>query len=241
MNPPTGTWHSPFAHCDLGADDLVRELALNAVSKILMIGLISNETAKIIQTTDSITVSAPAIRYAGVIPMPTELSAYISSSWLQWFNMFMSDYGLCGPADLVLPRLEPSGEKLGRLFRHFRVIDQLCHFTKCRQHWPEDSILGIHGADSPDLFNKLREAGITYLLVWREEHMQAALAAGLELTQEMLVDCQGSGCLKRLSLDQAETLALYSYAKESESTRRIFNLSHPFLVDSWGSNHPRFT
>jgi hypothetical protein len=46
MTPPPGTWHSPFSNCNLNAEDLVRELALNAVSKILMVGFLRVEEAE---------------------------------------------------------------------------------------------------------------------------------------------------------------------------------------------------
>lgn len=105
---------------------------------------------------------------------------------------------------------------------------------------PQDRILGIHGADSPDVFGRLQSAGITYLLVWREEHIREAGDAGREATDEMVVDRIGTGCLKRLSMAEAEILARDAYARQSESTRRIFNLKRAFCVDSWSSNHPRF-
>ena len=59
-------------------------------------------------------------------------------------------------------------------------------------------------------------------------------------TEEMLVDCFGSGCMKALSMAEAETLARDAFARQSESTRRIFSLTRAWCVDSWSSNHPRF-
>jgi hypothetical protein len=67
-----------------------------------------------------------------------------------------------------------------------------------------------------------------------------AAQAVREVGEEMLVDCIGTGSLKLLSLAEAETLARDAFARHSDSTRRIFNLTRAFCVDSWSSNHPRF-
>lgn len=239
MNPPPGTWHSPFSNCSLTAEDLVRELALNAISKILMVGLLSDESADLAMGPDTISVAAQALPLRWVMPFPPELKDYVQNEWLVWLNAFMDEYGIGGALEDILPRKIPDGEKLGKLFRHFRVLHQICQFASQRG-WPEDRILGIHGNDSPDLLGRLRSAGITYLLVWREEHINEAAEAGREVTEEMLVDCFGTGSLKRLTLAEAETLARDAFARHSDSTRRIFNLTRPWCVDSWSSNHPRF-
>jgi len=234
-----GTWHSPFSNCSLNAEDLVRELALNAVSKILMVSLLSDEPADVAMGPDAIEVSAPSLQFRAVIPFPPELKDYVQSDWLVWFNVFIDEYGIGGALADLLPRKIPDGEKLGKLFRHFRVLPQLFQYA-AQRGWPEDRILGIHGFDSPDLFGRLRSAGILYLAVWREEHINEAAEAGREVTDDMLLDCIGTGGLKRLSMAEAETLARDAFAHHSESTRRIFNLTRAFCVDSWSSNHPRF-
>jgi hypothetical protein len=237
--PPQGFWHSPFSDCSLNAEDLVRELALNAVSKILMVGLLSDESAEVAMGPDALSVYAPALQFRPTIPFPPELKNYVQSEWLVWFNVFLDEYGIGGALDELLPRKIPDGEKLGALFRHFRVMQSLFQYASQRA-WPVDRILGIHGAESPEIFGRLQSAGITYLLVWREEHIREAAEAGRQVTEEMLVDCFGSGCMKALSMDEAETLARDAFARQSESTRRIFRLSRAWCVDSWSSNHPRF-
>jgi len=239
MNPPPGTWHSPFSNCSLSAEDLIRELALNTVAKIFMVGFLSDEPAEVAMGPDAIAVYAPSLQFRPTMPFPPELRDYVQSEWLLWFNVFLDEYGVGGALEDLLPRKIPDGEKLGKLFRHFRVLPQLFQYAQQRG-WPEDRILGIHGSDSPDLFGRLRSAGILYLCVWREEHINEAMEAGREVTDEMLVDCIGTGCLKSLSMAEAETLARDAFARQSESTRRIFNLTRAFCVDSWSSNHPRF-
>lgn len=153
--------------------------------------------------------------------------------------MFLSDYGLPGPSDGILPRLTPYGEKTGYLLRHFRIGDQICHLTKIIGGWPESRIVGIHGGQE-GLISKLKDAGVLYLLVWREEHIREVTENGKEITPEMAIHFVGSGCMRSITLPEAETLAIDAYARKSDSTRRIFNLEHPFEVDSWSSNHPRF-
>jgi hypothetical protein len=202
-----------------------------------MVGLLSDEAAEVEMRPDAIVIHAPVIGFRGVMPFPPELKDYVQSEWLLWFNVFLDEYGICGALDDLLPRKIPDGEKIGKLFRHFRVMQSLFQYASQRA-WPQDRILGIHGAESPEIFGRLQSAGI--LLVWREEHIREAAEAGREVTEEMLVDCFSSGCLKALSMDEAETLARDAFARQSESTRRIFRLTRAWCVDSWSSNHPRF-
>ena len=239
ISPPPGTWHSPFSNSELTADEIVRELALNAVSKLLMVGLISDDAGQVSMTPDAIIVSAPMLNYAGVIRFPPPLFDHVRAQWPQWFDMFKSDYGLGSALDLVMPPPALPGEKLGRLFRHFKIIDQLCLAARMAP-WPKDIILGIHGVDDPEIIGKLKKAGIIHILIWREEHLRETETAPSQNTAERMIDCIGSGCLKRLCLSQAETLAIDSNARRPGSTREIFDLDHPFEVDSWSSNHPRF-
>ena len=240
MNPPNGTWRSPFTHRDLGAEELIQEIALNVVAKLHLIALVSDETANIIQGPDSVAVHAPGLNYVGIIPMPSELHVYLQTHWMHWLVLGMDNYGISGAAtSAILPPLVPSGEKLGRLFRRFSVFDQLCRLTVTKP-WPSDRILGIHGAEDPQMIRRLRDAGILFILVWREEHLNALAAAGREPSNEDMQDCVGSGCMRHIAMGEAETLALDAYAGKSESTRQIFRLNHPYCVDSWSSNHPRF-
>jgi hypothetical protein len=77
MNPLPGTWHSPFSNCSLNAEDLVREMALNAVSKILMVDLLSDEAAEVEMRPDAIAIHAPVIGFRGVMPFQPELKYYV--------------------------------------------------------------------------------------------------------------------------------------------------------------------
>ncbi len=239
MNPPPGTWHSPFSNSKLNAEDLVRELALGAVAKILMLGLLGYESENVLISANAIHVHAKTFPYRGMMPFPPGLMDYVQSECPHWLNVFMDEFGISDALDGILPRKIPDGEKLGGLYRHFRVMHQLCQVSS-QLGWPEGRILGIHGFDSPDLTGRLISAGIMYLLVWREEHMKEAVELGGEETDEMWVDYLGTGSLKNLNLTEAETLGRDAFARQSNSTRLIFNLTRPWCVDSWSSNHPRF-
>lgn len=73
MNPPTGSWHSPFSNCNLNAEDLVREMALNAVSKIFMVSFLSDELADVAMGPEGIAMSAPSLQFRSVMPSPAPL------------------------------------------------------------------------------------------------------------------------------------------------------------------------
>jgi hypothetical protein len=238
MQPPPGNWHSPFSNRSLNAEELIRESALNVVSKVLMLRLFSDARPSVALAPNGLSITAPGTHFKAVIPFPPELGDYFQSDWTIWFSTFFDEYGL-GSINDLMPEKIPEGEKIGRLFRHFRVLQQLYQIGS-QLGWPQDRILGIHGAESPEVFGRLRAASIPYMLVWREEHIAESAKAGREITPEMMVDCLGSGCMKALSLADAETLARDAFAKKSESTRRIFTLNYAYCVDSWSSNHPRF-
>jgi hypothetical protein len=76
MNPPPGTWHSPFSNCSLNGEDPVRELVLNAVAKNLMVGLLNDEAAEVQMGPDAIAIHAPVGGFRDVIFTPREAKVF---------------------------------------------------------------------------------------------------------------------------------------------------------------------
>ncbi len=240
MNPPLqGSWYSQWSQANISAEELVREIALNAVSKVLMLRLFTDEAPDVGIYPQGVGVKLDSFRYFGGIPVPSELSDYLRSEWSVWYPLFLSNY-IPGPSDGLFPRSAPSGEKVGELFRMFKVLDQLIVIAKRMGGWPDNKIVGIHGA-SDDLINKLRAAGILYMLVWAEEGILEVDDNGLEIPPDMAVNYVGSGCMLSISLTDAESLAIEANSQSSVTAKRLFNLQYPFKIDSWSSNHPRFS
>lgn len=239
MDAPSGTWRSLFSGTDIDAENLVREVALNAVSKVLMLQFFSDQIPKVVIAKDAVVVKEDGLGFTGIIPFPPELGGYLQSQWMIWFPMFLSEFGLPGPSDSLYPRSTPTGERIGELANYFRIDEHVCLLARRFGGCPDGRIIGIHGAKE-DLISKLRDSGVIHVLVWREEHLIEATKNGQEVTVEMAKDFAGSGCMKLISLEEAEKLVLDSFARKSESIREIFKLKYPFEVDSWSSNHPQF-
>ena len=190
MNPPKGTWHSHFSNTEIDAENLVREVALNAVSKVLMLEFFSDQNPKVEIAKDAVVVKEEGLGFTGIIPFPPELGGYLQSQWMTWFPMFLSDFGLPGPSDCLYPRSNPTGEKIGDLAGYFRIDEQVCLLARKLGGCPDGRIIGIHGAKE-DLIAKLRDSGVIHVLVWREEHLIEATKNGQEVTVEMAKDFAG--------------------------------------------------
>lgn len=161
------TWISPWSGEQLGADELIREVALDALSQLYLVSLLGAPTPEIALEPDSVAVKSSALDYEYVIPYPAALAEEMAFSFADVLVLLRKEFGfLDGARDPEVPR----GEEIGAMLRYFKSLDRLVRIVSAARCWNERRVLAVHGIPPGQSIEALRSdleaAGCHYLVIY---------------------------------------------------------------------------
>jgi hypothetical protein len=217
--PMIDTWISPWSGKQLTADELIREVALDALSQIYLISLLGFPEPAIDIESDTVIVKSSAIGYEYDIPYPRVLLERMTGELSETLSSLKQEF-LIHDCDRN-PRIR-QGEKIGDLLGYFKTLERLIRIVAALHCWNKQLVLAIHGL--PDgysletLKSDLESAGFHYLVMCPADGVA------------------GSGCFKAIGMAEAVALVNKLWPREPGVVETFFNLERSYGQHTWISD-----
>lgn len=219
----TATWISPWSGEQLTADELIREVALDALSHIYILTLLGRSNPDISVLPDSVSVKSNAIDYDYLIPFPAVLTDRMECTLSECLQSLRKEYRF---PDCAQDPDRPCGEKVGALLKYFRGMERLIRLVSAVKCWDSRKVLAAHGIPkdhSPlTLKTSLKLAGFHYLVMYPESN---------EI---------GSGHFKAIDISTAISLVNSLWPRNPGVVEKFFALEKDYGRHMWISDDNRW-
>jgi hypothetical protein len=215
----TATWISPWSGEKLTAEELVREVALDALSQVYLLTLLGQTDPHVILNDDSVVVTSEGVDYTYSIPFPKIVSDSMECGLTCCMDQLKTEYRI---PDCLKGSGDPCGEKVGAMLRYYKALDRLVRIVSAVRCWDRRKVLVLHGVPPSStlstLKTDLKSAGFHYLVI----HPDSGEA--------------GSGNFKVIDIGAAITLLNSLWPREPGTVEEFFNLKRNFGRHSWISD-----
>lgn len=217
------TWISPWSGEQLTADELIREVALDALSQIYLVSLLGFPEPTISIESDTVIVKSSVIGYEYDIPYPRVLLDRVSDGFSDCLSKLKQEYPIHHCDQGTGTR---QGEKVGAMLRYFRTMERLIRIVAALHCWNKQLVLAVHGL--PDDFTPeslkfdLESAGFHYLVMY---------PAGTA----------GSGCFKAIGMAEAVALVNQLWPRRPGVVETFFALEQNYGQHTWISDDSSWT
>jgi hypothetical protein len=161
------SWISPWNGLELTAEQLLREVELDAVSQLYVVRTLGFPEPEVTITDESIIVRAPSIPYDHEIFFPKILHELVERTFLEQLASAKAEFGIFAERS---PSAAPCGAMTGEMLAYFHALDRLIRMVSANHCWSQQSILAMHGlppdSTTASLRTDLEKAGIHYLLIY---------------------------------------------------------------------------
>ncbi len=215
----TATWISPWSGEQLTAEQLVREVALDALSQVYLLTLLGQPDPLISITDDAVVVTADGIDYKYSIPFPKVISDSMECGLSCCLEQLKKEYRI---PDCAREFDDPCGEKVGSMLRFYKALDRLIRIVTAVKCWSDRKVLVVHGVQADrtlsTLKSDLKAAGIHYLVVYPDSGEA------------------GSGNFRVIDIASAIALLNNLWPRDPQVVDDFFGLKRNFGRHSWISD-----
>lgn len=220
----TATWISPWSGEQLSEDELIREVALDALSQLYIVCILGFPAPDVVLGTDAVNIKSSAIDYEYVIPYPGAVAERMERAFSDALLSLRQEYGfLDGTRDCHNPR----GDQIGGMLRHFKALDRLIRIVCAARCWDEQKVIAVHGIPtdySPSsLKGELKAAGFHYLVMYPED------------------EPSGSGSFTVIDMPTAISLVNSLWARKARVVEELFDLEKDYGRHQWLSDDSLWT
>lgn len=217
--PMIDTWISPWSGEQLTADELIREVALDALSQIYLVSLLGFPEPMISIESDTVIVKSSAIGYEYDIPYPRVLLERMSEGFADALQSLKQEYRIHDCANGAGAR---QGEKIGAVLHYFRTLERLIRIVAALHCWNKQLVLAVHGLPddyTPETLKcEIESAGFHYLVMCPAEGVA------------------GSGCFKAISMPEAIALVNRLWPRQPGVVESFFDLERNYGQHTWISD-----